>query len=112
MPKSNRSVGCAVSSISTPVECAFGTFGIRDFGAPTISSFTFEPELPSYDLGNLRFGVRGDDWEAALFLNNITDENARLGLDQERGRVARVGYLTNQPRTLGINFRKDFGGSR
>ncbi len=32
-----------------------------------------------------------DDWEAALFLNNVTDENARLGLDQERGRVARTG---------------------
>jgi iron complex outermembrane receptor protein len=88
----------------------FDTFAIRDYGDPTISSFTFDPLLPSYDIGNLRFGVRADDWEAALFVNNITDENARLGLDQERGRVARVGYLTNQPRTVGVNFRKDFGG--
>ncbi len=88
----------------------FNTFTVRDYGDPTISSFTFDPLLPSYDIGNLRFGVRGDDWEAALFLNNVTDENARLGLDQERGRVARVGFLTNQPRTLGVTFRKDFGG--
>ena len=45
--------------------------------APTISTFTFDPLLPSYDIGNLRFGVRGDDWEAALFVNNISDENAQ-----------------------------------
>jgi len=90
----------------------FGTFTIRPFGAPSITSFTFDPLLPAYDIGNMRFGVRGSDWEAALFVNNITDENARLALDQERGRVARVGFLTNQPRTLGVTFRKDFGGPR
>ena len=65
--------------------------------------------MPAYDVGNVRLGVRGDDWEAALFVNNVTDEYARLGLDQERGRVARVGYLVNQPRTYGISFSKDFG---
>ncbi|HEX9708291.1 MAG TPA: TonB-dependent receptor [Steroidobacteraceae bacterium] len=88
----------------------FGTFNVRSFGDPTITSFTFDPQLPAYDIGNLRFGVRGDDWEAALFVNNVGDENALLGLDQERGRVARVGYLVNQPRTFGILFRKEFGG--
>jgi iron complex outermembrane recepter protein len=30
--------------------------------------------LPSYELFNLRFGVNGDRWTAALFLNNITDK--------------------------------------
>ena len=59
---------------------------------------------------NLRFGVRSDDWEAAVYINNIGDEAAKLGLDQERGRVARVGFLTNQPRTIGVTFRKNFGG--
>ncbi len=87
----------------------FGTFTVRSFGSPTISSFTFDPLLPAYDIANMRFGVRGDDWEAALFVNNMGDENARLALDQERGRVARVGYLVNQPRTVGVTFRKDFG---
>ncbi|MBX3703222.1 MAG: TonB-dependent receptor [Steroidobacteraceae bacterium] len=87
----------------------FGTFNIRSYGAPTITSFTFDPLLPSYDIGNLRFGVRGGDWEAALYINNVGDENARLALDQERGRVARVGFLTNMPRTIGLTFRKDFG---
>ncbi|MGH8196996.1 MAG: TonB-dependent receptor [Steroidobacteraceae bacterium] len=88
----------------------FGTFTLRTFGAPNVTTFTFDPLLPAYDIGNLRFGVRGDDWEAALFINNIGDEVAKLGLDQERGRFARVGFLTNQPRTFGVSFRKDFGG--
>ncbi len=87
----------------------FGTFGLRGFGSPTISTFTFDPLLPAYDLGNVRFGVRSGDWEAAVYVNNVSDENALLGLDQERGRVARVGYLVNQPRTFGVMFRKDFG---
>lgn len=87
----------------------FGTFNVRSFGDPTISSFTFDPLLPAYDTANLRIGVRSEVWEAALFVNNLTDESARLGLDQERGRVARVGFLTNQPRTFGITYRRNFG---
>jgi iron complex outermembrane recepter protein len=89
----------------------FGTFGIRDFGDPTISAFTFDPLLPAYDIGNVRVGVRAESWEVAAYVNNVGDETARLALDQERGRVARVGYLVNQPRTFGIVFRKDFGGA-
>jgi len=74
-----------------------------------ISTFSFDPLLPSYDIANVRFGVRNDAWEAAVFVNNLTDESARLGLDQERGRVARVGFLTNQPRTIGVTYRRNFG---
>ncbi len=96
----------------------FGTFGIRGFGSPTttgqvgdpaLTSITFDPLLPEYDIANIRFGVRADDWEAALFVNNIADKSAKLGLDQERGRVARVGFLTNQPRTIGVTYRRSFG---
>jgi iron complex outermembrane receptor protein len=90
----------------------FDTFTLRTFGDPSVATFTFDPQLPAYDIGNLRFGVRGDDWEATLFINNVGDENALLALDQERGRVARVGYLLNQPRTYGVMFSKDFGGGR
>ena len=101
-------VGSRYTQIADQAD-GFGTFAVRGFGDPTITEFTFDPLLPAYDIGNLRVGVRGDDWEAALFVNNVTDENALLGLDQERGRVARVGYLVNQPRTYGISFSKDFG---
>ncbi len=85
-----------------------GAPGLFTFGAPTISSFTFEPELPSYEIGNLRFGVKSDAWEAALFVNNVWDERALLSLDRERGFRARVGYLTNRPRTYGVSVRLNF----
>jgi len=78
------------------------------YGDPTIDSFTFPAKLPSYDIGNLRVGVRGELWEGAVFLNNVWDERAFLSLDRERGTRARVGYLTNRPRTYGIMFRRSF----
>ena len=82
--------------------------GFDYFGAPTITSLTFDPELPDYQIGNLRLGVRADQWEAAAFVNNIWDERAFLSLDRERGKLARVGYLTNPPRTYGISLRYMF----
>ncbi len=78
------------------------------YGDPTISSLTFPTKLPSYEIGNLRVGVRGDQWEGALFVNNLWDERAFLSLDRERGSRARVGYLTNRPRTYGVTFRRSF----
>lgn len=78
------------------------------FGAPSITQFTYDPELPSYELGNLRFGVRADVWEAAAFVNNLWDERAFLSLDRERGTRARVGFLTNMPRTYGVSLRMNF----
>ena len=68
-------------------------------------TFTFDPELPAYDLVNLRVGLLNGPWDLALYVNNLTDERALLSLDQERGTRARVGYLTNQPRTFGITAR-------
>jgi iron complex outermembrane receptor protein len=88
----------------------FGVVDLNSFAPNTIgrpltqSTFRFDPELPSYSLLNLRVGLSRASWEAALFLNNVTDERALLALDRERGTRARVGYLTNQPRTLGINL--------
>lgn len=92
----------------------FGRVDLNSFAPNTIggpltqSTFTFDPELPAYSLLNLRVGMSRASWEAALFLNNITDERAFLALDRERGTRARVGYLTNQPRTLGVtlNFQR------
>ena len=73
------------------------------YGGPlSVSQINFSSELPSYTLANLRFGLKSDRWETALYINNITDKTAELALDYERGRSARVGYLTNQPRTIGI----------
>jgi iron complex outermembrane receptor protein len=85
-----------------------GAPGFFNFGNPTITSFTFDPELPSYQIGNLRFGLKKDAWEAALYVNNVWDERAFLSLDRERGFRARVGYLTNMPRTYGLSLRMNF----
>ncbi|HTU64938.1 MAG TPA: TonB-dependent receptor [Steroidobacteraceae bacterium] len=77
-------------------------------GIPPNTNITFDSELPSYEIANLRWGVRADGWEAGVFVNNLFDERAFLSVDRERGRSARVAYLTNQPRTYGVNFRVKF----
>jgi iron complex outermembrane receptor protein len=79
------------------------------FGGPlTVSQIAFNPQLPSYTLGNFRAGVRTNRWEVAGFVNNLWDETARLALDYERGRSARVAYLTNPPRLFGVTARYSF----
>jgi iron complex outermembrane receptor protein len=83
---------------------AQGNCGATIGGPLTQSTFGFNPELPSYNLVNARVGVTRPSWEIALFVNNLTDERAFLALDRERGTRARVGYLTNQPRTFGVNL--------
>jgi iron complex outermembrane receptor protein len=91
-----------------------GTVNLNSFGANTIggpltqATFTFNPELPSYGLLNLRTGVIRNTWEVAIFLNNAAAQRAFLALDRERGRRARVGYLTNQPRTMGVSLRFNY----
>jgi iron complex outermembrane recepter protein len=64
-----------------------------------------DPHLASYKLGNPRIGARS---ESGAFLNNLTNENAQLALDYERGRSARVAYIVNQPRTVGLSSRLNF----
>ncbi|MGH7529031.1 MAG: TonB-dependent receptor, partial [Gemmatimonadales bacterium] len=103
--------------------CPFGTVDLLSFvrdttpqgetgqtiGGPlTQTLFTFNPELPAYNIVNLRVGLIRDTWDVALFLNNVFDEVAFLALDRERGSRARVGYLTNQPRTLGVTLRFNY----
>lgn len=85
----------------------FGTIDLTaiPIGNPTATSFSFDPRLPAYQVGNLRAGFRTGKWEVALFVNNIWDERAFLSLDRERGTLARVGYHTNQPRTFGLQGR-------
>jgi iron complex outermembrane receptor protein len=87
----------------------FEKAGGATIGGPlTQTTFTFDPVMPAYDIVNARVGVRFDNFDIALFGNNLTDERAFLALDRERGLLARVGYLTNQPRTFGISTRVDF----
>ena len=78
-------------------------------GAPSTAATTLNLELPSYNLVNLSTGM---DFErglsATLYVNNVTDEKALLSFDRERGGRARLGFATNQPRTIGVTIRKTF----
>lgn len=69
---------------------------------------TIDLELPSYDVVNFNVGFETQDWEAMLYINNLTDEDALLSFDRERGGRARLAYRTNQPQTMGVTFRKSF----
>ncbi|ARN73570.1 TonB-dependent receptor [Oceanicoccus sagamiensis] len=79
------------------------------FGGATGDEVTsLDLELESYHLINVSTGIRSGTWETVLYINNITDENVDLSFDRERGGRARLGYRTNQPRTMGVTIRKSF----
>jgi iron complex outermembrane recepter protein len=95
--------------ICVPGTCTGAAARLIQFGGPlTVSRIGFDTQLPHYTLGNFRLGLRTNSWEVAGFVNNIWDEVARLALDYERGRSARVGYLTNPPRLYGVTARFNF----
>ena len=81
------------------------------FGGATGNEVTsLDLELDAYTLVNMSLGVMWDNsWEGVLYVNNVTDENANLSFDRERGGRARLAFRTNQPRTIGVTFRRGFG---
>lgn len=73
-------------------------------------NFTDRLKLKSYDLVNLSAGIDFDSGlGVSVYVNNVTDENAKLSFDRERGGRARLGYNIGQPRTIGITGRYKFG---
>ena len=83
--------------------------GLPFGGQPASAATTLDLNLPAYQLVNLSVGVelqRGFD--VALQVTNLLDENALLAFDRERGGRARLGFTTNQPRTIGMTLRKAF----
>ncbi len=107
-------VGQYVGDSYTQIGDEVAGFGTVDggaffhFGNPTVNGFTFDPKLPSYQIVNLRAGIRAAGWDVGAYVNNVTDEIAYLSVDRERGRRARVGFLTNQPRTFGVSIQRKF----
>lgn len=69
---------------------------------------TLDLELPSYEIAYLSAGIDFGEYVVTLFVDNVFDENALLSFDRERGGRARLGFRTNQPRTIGINLRANF----
>ncbi|MEQ9505517.1 MAG: TonB-dependent receptor [Hyphomonas sp.] len=64
--------------------------------------------LDAYTTLNVSTGLEFDTWSVTIYANNLTDEEAQLSFDRERGGRARLGFHVNQPRTFGITLRKSF----
>jgi outer membrane receptor protein involved in Fe transport len=71
------------------------------------STIIQDPPLntPSFNILNLRFGVEGEGWTAALFVDNVFNEYA-INFYNTRQTQLRATVLP--PRVIGINFHKDF----
>lgn len=85
------------------------TSGLPFGGAVGDEMTSLDLTLGAYTIANLSAGVVKDSWEAVLYINNLTDENANTSFDRERGGRARLSFRTNQPRTIGFTVRKSFG---
>lgn len=77
-------------------------------GASGLDATVLDLELDPYQTLNISAGVQKDYWEVVVYVNNVTDENANLSFDRERGGRARLGFRTNQPRTFGLTIRSSF----
>ncbi len=79
------------------------------------------PQLTNeaYTITDLRAGIRGEDWELAVFVNNVTDERATYtyGTGQmlwaaasvQDGRAHVQNKYTNRPMEFGVRFMKRWG---
>jgi iron complex outermembrane receptor protein len=82
--------------------------GLPFGGATGANATVLDLELDAYTIVNLNAGVEGENWGLTVFVNNVTDENANLAFDRERGGRARLAFHTNQPRTVGVTLRRSF----
>jgi outer membrane receptor protein involved in Fe transport len=79
------------------------------------------PQLKNdaYVIGDIRFGLQGDTWEATFFVNNVTDKRAQYThrdgwmewamASIQDGRPHLGSIYTNRPREIGIHFMKSWG---
>ena len=83
--------------------------GLPFGGATGTRATVLDLQLPAYDIVNLTAGVTFPQrLEVSVYVNNLTDKNALLSFDRERGGRARLAFDVNQPRTYGITVRKSF----
>jgi outer membrane receptor protein involved in Fe transport len=59
----------------------------------------------SYSVLDLRVGISNDDWNAELYIDNVTDKRAAISntfvFDRQR-----ISYI--RPMTIGIRYKKIF----
>jgi outer membrane receptor protein involved in Fe transport len=65
---------------------------------------------PSYDLVDLRVGLLASSWSASLYVNNVTDRRAILGInrDQSQNNPYYTRLFVSQPRTIGVTAETEF----
>ena len=76
-----------------------------------IESSPFSSPVATHDAWqqiDLQFGLETQNWSAALFVDNLTDENAQLFFNN---RFAQQRLSVNQPRTFGVKFRYRHGAN-
>ncbi|MDJ0879173.1 MAG: TonB-dependent receptor [Halieaceae bacterium] len=79
---------------------------INSLAGVEASSFSFPPrEQDSWYTVDLQFGLETETWTAALFVDNVTDEDAELFFNN---RWSQQRLSTLQPRTYGFNLRYNF----
>lgn len=79
------------------------------FGGATGSEVTeLDLKLDPYTIVNLNAGMSFENFDLQFYINNLTDENADLSFDRERGGRARLAFRTNNPRTFGATARYNF----
>ena len=61
--------------------------------------------LDSYNILKLSLGIKGDDWSASLYVDNLTDERAKL---TGGGASWDTTFTVNRPRTIGVSLSYEF----
>ena len=67
--------------------------------------------LPSYDLVGLRCGMIGSKLSGFIFVDNLTDKRAQLGINTTGFSYtipSLIRVATNQPRTIGLDLNYKF----
>lgn len=77
-----------------------GDFGV--IGEPPTEAL----KTDAYSIWSARLGLISPDqsWETSIFVNNLLDERANLGVST----FGTARTYINKPRTIGLNFKKDF----
>ena len=85
------------------------SFGANTIGAPlTASTFTYDPELPAYDLLNLRVGVKRDALDLKLSIDNVFDAHPLLQHDSDAAGSTLQYASTFRPRTVALSGTWEF----
>ena len=74
---------------------------------------------PAYDIGDIRVGIIGEDWQVDLFVNNVTDTRGQYNDSPSpyawgsaqiaEGRDHSRSFYINRPREYGVRFMKRWG---